>query len=110
MKNKDELFKIIYRRIMYAGSFWKDTKVGKPEEFDLDIILHLPLSYNKIPPLKIPSEYCKENFYWYLVPKPSRRGDKAHLDWRCSFFPHEKDMLKKNGILPVIRQIKVCLH
>ena len=45
---QDELFNVLYRRIMYGGSFYKGTKYGKPEEFDLDFIIKLPINYSKI--------------------------------------------------------------
>ncbi|XP_063986535.1 cyclic GMP-AMP synthase-like receptor [Diachasmimorpha longicaudata] len=48
MKSVDPLFKEMYREPMFAGSFYKGTRVGKPEEFDLDLILDLPVYYNKI--------------------------------------------------------------
>ena len=45
---KDPLFKDIYRNINYAGSFFKGTKVGKPDEFDLDLVIRLPLNYTML--------------------------------------------------------------
>ncbi|XP_034941668.1 cyclic GMP-AMP synthase-like isoform X2 [Chelonus insularis] len=39
---KDDLFKYLYRTLMYVGSFYKQTRVGKPEEFDINIIIKLP--------------------------------------------------------------------
>ncbi|XP_057334862.1 cyclic GMP-AMP synthase-like receptor isoform X2 [Microplitis mediator] len=42
LKEKDEVFKKYYQKTMYAGSFYKQTRVGKPKEFDLNLILCLP--------------------------------------------------------------------
>lgn len=42
MKKEDTLFEKRYNSIMYGGSYYKKTKVGKPEEYDLDIIICLP--------------------------------------------------------------------
>lgn len=42
MKEKDELFKLLFRRIFYGGSYYDGLKVGKPEEYDLDILFFLP--------------------------------------------------------------------
>lgn len=42
LKEKDEVFKKYYRNTMYAGSFYKQTRVGQPKEFDLNLILCLP--------------------------------------------------------------------
>ncbi|KAF7988625.1 hypothetical protein HCN44_001198 [Aphidius gifuensis] len=223
MKTKDDLFKTIYNRIMYTGSHYKGTKVGKPEEFDLDLILKLPvvydgikiedvkerpgfariiidssiklpgwtkhektlnqwlddekyinnekvrrwfegivskcfsdferginkmyllpskkepsvkynvtshksgpaftlivqekntkfsvdlvpaLEFNKNPPKNI-TKYSTDKPCWHLVPKPSRVGNKAYLDWRYCFSTYERKMLSKYGkYKPVIRQMK----
>ncbi|XP_066585857.1 cyclic GMP-AMP synthase-like receptor [Prorops nasuta] len=48
MKTVDKLFEKSYQELLFVGSFYKGTKVGKPEEFDLDIIIELPINYNNI--------------------------------------------------------------
>ena len=45
---EDTVFKNIYSNILYAGSFYKGTKVGKPDEYDLDLVMKLPLNYKKL--------------------------------------------------------------
>ncbi|KAJ8665167.1 hypothetical protein QAD02_006829, partial [Eretmocerus hayati] len=45
LMRKDELFDDIYKKIIYGGSYYKGTRYGKPEEFDLDFIIKLPLDY-----------------------------------------------------------------
>jgi cyclic GMP-AMP synthase len=47
MKQEDVLFSRIYRRICGAGSYYDGLKVGKPEEFDMDIVLRLPIKYEE---------------------------------------------------------------
>lgn len=42
MKDKDVLFRNTYERKFYGGSFYDKIKVGKPEEYDLDLVLNLP--------------------------------------------------------------------
>ncbi|XP_014207309.1 uncharacterized protein LOC106638568 [Copidosoma floridanum] len=42
---KDELFNLLFKRIMYGGSFYKGTRFGKPVEFDLDCVIKLPINY-----------------------------------------------------------------
>lgn len=42
MKKIDPLFKALYQKTFYAGSFYEDLKVGRPEEYDLDLLLKLP--------------------------------------------------------------------
>lgn len=41
MKNQDPLFRRLYQKMVFCGSFYKDTKISKPNEFDLNIILNL---------------------------------------------------------------------
>ncbi|KOC67476.1 hypothetical protein WH47_11655, partial [Habropoda laboriosa] len=48
MKLKDSLFNKTYNKIVFCGSFYKGTKVERPNEFDLNIILHLPINYNYV--------------------------------------------------------------
>ncbi|CAL7936082.1 unnamed protein product [Xylocopa violacea] len=48
MKSKDTLFAKTYKHITYCGSFYKGTKVGKPNEFDLNIVFNLPINYSSI--------------------------------------------------------------
>ncbi|XP_068911431.1 cyclic GMP-AMP synthase-like receptor [Tenebrio molitor] len=42
MKKKDPLFKDMFTRVFYGGSYYDGLRVGKPEEFDLDLLLSLP--------------------------------------------------------------------
>lgn len=46
MKSKDSLFNACFRKITYVGSYYEGLKVGMPEEFDLNIIIILPINYN----------------------------------------------------------------
>lgn len=48
MKLEDSLFEKVYQEIIFLGSFYKGTKVGKPNEFDLNVILKLPLNDKQI--------------------------------------------------------------
>lgn len=48
MKEEDVLFKAMYRRISGAGSYYDGLKVGKPDEFDVDVVIRLPISYKEI--------------------------------------------------------------
>lgn len=44
MNKKDVLFRNMYKNKFYGGSFYDGIKVGKPEEYDLDLVLNLPAS------------------------------------------------------------------
>nr|CAI5833742.1 unnamed protein product [Callosobruchus analis] len=43
MKKQSPLFKTMFERQFYGGSFYDGIKVGKPIEFDLDFVLNLPV-------------------------------------------------------------------
>lgn len=38
----DVLFKKMYKKLYFGGSYYDNLKVGKPEEYDLDLVLSLP--------------------------------------------------------------------
>lgn len=42
MKCKSVLFKGLYDKLFYGGSYYDGLRVGHPEEFDLDLLLRLP--------------------------------------------------------------------
>lgn len=42
MKETDILFKTMYERKFYGGSYYDGLKVARPEEYDLDLVLNLP--------------------------------------------------------------------
>ncbi|XP_060832188.1 cyclic GMP-AMP synthase-like receptor isoform X1 [Bombus pascuorum] len=48
MKSEDSLFEKMYKEIIFCGSFYKNTKIEAPNEFDLNITLKLPINYNYI--------------------------------------------------------------
>ena len=48
MREEDVLFKKIYSRICGAGSYYDGLKVGKPEEFDMDVVIRLPINYEEV--------------------------------------------------------------
>lgn len=42
MKLKDNLFKEMYTRVFFGGSYYDGIRVCQPDEFDLDLLLSLP--------------------------------------------------------------------
>ncbi|XP_067008238.2 cyclic GMP-AMP synthase-like receptor [Anabrus simplex] len=44
MENVDPLFKCLYKRLMYSGSYYENLKISKPNEFDLNMELEIPAS------------------------------------------------------------------
>ncbi|XP_017763734.1 PREDICTED: uncharacterized protein LOC108553378 [Eufriesea mexicana] len=61
MKLNDSLFEKMYEKNIYCGSFYKLTKIEKPNEFDLNIILKLPVNYNYIQILENRPGYVQIN-------------------------------------------------
>lgn len=75
MKKQNSLFNAIYEKTFYGGSYYDDLKVGKPDEFDLDLLLVLPKrceTHNKIPNCGcvqlIPSD-DKPGYFWFKIEK-----------------------------------------
>lgn len=48
MKEQCPLFELMYTNIFYGGSFYDGLKVGKPEEYDLDLLISLPKIANPV--------------------------------------------------------------
>ncbi|XP_044731828.1 cyclic GMP-AMP synthase-like [Chrysoperla carnea] len=48
MMDIDELFAYMYRKIAFVGSYWEGAKIDKPDEFDLNIVLKLPVKCEEI--------------------------------------------------------------
>ncbi|KAL1517801.1 hypothetical protein ABEB36_001524 [Hypothenemus hampei] len=42
MREMDDLFNCMYKEIFYGGSYYDKLKVGKPNEYDLDLVQQLP--------------------------------------------------------------------
>ncbi|KAL2728430.1 cyclic GMP-AMP synthase-like receptor, partial [Vespula squamosa] len=45
---EDAFFKKVFQRKLFGGSFYKGTKISAPKEFDIDIIIKLPINYECI--------------------------------------------------------------
>ncbi|KAK3921360.1 Cyclic GMP-AMP synthase, partial [Frankliniella fusca] len=48
MKNKDALFNKLYVKEHFAGSYPDGLKIGKPEEYDMNLIIKLPVDHSKL--------------------------------------------------------------
>lgn len=47
MKDVDPLFADTYnQKIVFGGSYYKGTKYGDPDEFDLIFVIKLPIEYH----------------------------------------------------------------
>ncbi|XP_049886911.1 cyclic GMP-AMP synthase-like receptor isoform X1 [Pectinophora gossypiella] len=48
MKNHNPLFCIMKPKLGYLGSYYDGLRVGQPTEYDINVILYLPVNYDKI--------------------------------------------------------------
>lgn len=48
MQQQSPLFTKMYKRILWAGSYYKKTRVGDPEEYDLNLVMKLPFKERDI--------------------------------------------------------------
>lgn len=48
MVETDKLFQQMFERVVFGGSFYKGTKISTPMEFDLDIVIKLPINYKTV--------------------------------------------------------------
>nr|CAD7258896.1 unnamed protein product [Timema shepardi] len=48
MKQNDVLFDAIFQRLCGAGSYFDGLRVGKATEFDMDVVVKLPIDYKQI--------------------------------------------------------------
>lgn len=43
MQQQSPLFNKTFQRIAWAGSYYKGTRFGQPEEYDLNFVIKLPI-------------------------------------------------------------------
>lgn len=48
MRNQSPLFDKTFQKINWAGSYYKGTRIGLPEEYDLNFVINLPFKENDI--------------------------------------------------------------
>lgn len=48
MRRQSPLFDKTFQRIVWAGSYYKKTRVGQPEEYDLNFVINLPFKEKDI--------------------------------------------------------------
>ncbi|CAB0037044.1 unnamed protein product [Trichogramma brassicae] len=101
MKKDNKLFETIFNRIAFGGSYYKGTKYGSPNEFDLYLVHkldHWSIDLEKRP--------------FRVVPKPLYGSVwNDNLLWRLSFSENEKAMLNKNGaVKSIIKLMKMIVQ
>ncbi|XP_049812316.1 cyclic GMP-AMP synthase-like receptor isoform X2 [Schistocerca nitens] len=108
MKEKDKKFNECYQRIFFAGSYWDGLKVGKPTEFDVDIVIKLPFIRNliQVEPCESPAFVKVKvgtrqpnfrllesllDYRRYLTQSPLRTWMESVLHQALGCFPQEGD-------------------
>ncbi|GFQ91832.1 cyclic GMP-AMP synthase [Trichonephila clavata] len=42
MKIRDDIFKLLYQKPHFTGSYYSDLRISQPDEFDINLVLNLP--------------------------------------------------------------------
>jgi hypothetical protein len=48
LNDQCELFRILFKRVAFVGSYYEDLKISRPDEFDLNIVLQFPFDRNYV--------------------------------------------------------------
>lgn len=67
MKSQSELFKKLFNKPVWVGSFSKKTKVGFPEEYDINLEIKLPIKESNFEVQKHNSINFFISLYIYLI-------------------------------------------
>lgn len=54
---KDKIFNDLFQNVNYAGSVSKSLKVYKPNEYDLNLVIRLPINYKFLTVILIMNAY-----------------------------------------------------
>ncbi|KAM0724441.1 Cyclic GMP-AMP synthase-like receptor [Formica fusca] len=64
MQRQSPLFNKTFQRILWAGSYYKKTRVGEPEEYDLNFVINLPFKERDIEFISDRPGYIKIRTTW----------------------------------------------
>ncbi|XP_063831717.1 cyclic GMP-AMP synthase-like receptor isoform X2 [Ostrinia nubilalis] len=70
MKDSDELFKSMKPRLEYMGSYFDGLRVGHPTEFDINLVLRIPVNYDTI---KLNCNDTQYDHTYIIMPSEFRR-------------------------------------
>jgi len=48
MQKQNNLFNKIFQQIVWVGSYYKKTRVGEPKEYDVNLVINLPIKEENI--------------------------------------------------------------
>lgn len=75
MKKSDALFNSLYLKEHFAGSYPDGLKIGKPEEYDMNMIIRLPVDHSKLE-----FETCTPSFIMIKGQKAFNEGSSLSTD------------------------------
>ncbi|XP_050359643.1 cyclic GMP-AMP synthase-like receptor [Nymphalis io] len=74
MRRNDKLFDSLKPKLDFLGSYFDGLRVGKPNEYDINIILKFPVNYGKI---KLDASNSPNDYTAIIMPSEFRRLAKA---------------------------------
>lgn len=81
MKNNTS-FKMMFQNISYNGSYYDNLKIGKPEEFDLDLVMVFP----KICNVQMIESDCAGYVYLQLLELEKLMKQQEGFQYKYVFF------------------------
>ncbi|XP_046976622.1 cyclic GMP-AMP synthase-like receptor [Vanessa cardui] len=76
MRRNDKLFDSLRPKLDFLGSYFDGLRVGKPTEYDINIILKFPVNYGKI---KLDASNSPHDYTAIIMPPEFRRLGKVPL-------------------------------
>ncbi|XP_035207862.1 cyclic GMP-AMP synthase-like [Stegodyphus dumicola] len=73
MKEKDEVFATVYQKPFYAGSYYSDLRISKPDEFDINLVLKFPFREEDVEVIYQPQT---PSFVKYHLKNPAKYEDR----------------------------------
>ncbi|KAJ9589875.1 hypothetical protein L9F63_017030, partial [Diploptera punctata] len=81
MKMMDALFNAVFKYVYGVGSYYDNLKVSKPDEYDVNMVIKLPVDYNKI---KILTDMVPAGFAKVYV-RDAMRQLHYHPRWNSTY-------------------------
>lgn len=83
MRKCDDLFSSMKPVLKYLGSYYDGLRVGKPNEYDINLKMKLPVNYKKI---KLDASLSRHDYTSILMPSEFRRLSKTPATAEKGFF------------------------
>ncbi|XP_039305022.1 cyclic GMP-AMP synthase [Solenopsis invicta] len=102
MKEQSPLFANTFQRIVWAGSYYKGTRYGQPEEYDLNFVINLPIKEQRFSTdqpgfIKIHTDW-KDRYSYYTSKYPKVYQEINRFIDEQSYLNQEKFRTWMEGI------------